>query len=745
MLSRRLGSLCPTRYKFVLHSFSHVLAPRPKDHRRMASQIHTLSFSHATESPFHTSIGHKKLPDEKIYTAKQIADFVLSVKDLTPDEVKQAQTLARKHGILDHRPVQNDVGDFDEIYSSGCILAIAHFYNKLADLKFKQADICETYEKCVRAVNSLTYLLQTPLDKTSRLPGPVKLSRGERWKLDRVWDISVCLLGAIKARCGFQRGFRVGDIPIVHDVHYRRAAKLALDRNNLHGRGRICQKALRLLTREDIEPFIQPYHLIEELGFSADIDDQNVTLDHRNCTEDSCEYDTDVKHKPPKEYHVLGCKECEKRKPPADSKDNFESIAMNGMPAVNVSRGCGPEEMWWVKADHRTLVVSHVWRDGIWGTRDDGIRTCAHNLLSKIARDNNCDSYWIDCATIPEEPDTRKNMIMRINKTFRDAGLVLCWDKKSATLGPEYAPMLLSLVVSAWHRRAWTLLEGNRGQLSRINFLRWTGKEETPYELFNLETALRSVFDNESNVPLWIRSTFVELLPYSGAALPMDAAGLLLSGRHASRTEDSQAIWGLLRPVEGNDKTDDFQYDDPYIYAKDGVDVAFISSNAERFRRNEATQSWRPGKTAVNVWARTAYGGIKATITGEKNGRRDLEGTWWAKEGEKWKQSVDWTKYKDVERIKRIEREEFEGFALICPILMGDPLSVPDGKHSSAPVSGFFRTNLVMECDRAIIITKRRGDEVWQWQGLVDMKKGKPLLFNTSETNEFVIGDSRLH
>lgn len=713
----------------------------------------TLNLSHSTESPFYTSLSNGERSHLEIYTAKQIADFILSITDLSPrdtdtDEEKlhrdqmldEAQSLARNHGLLEYWQIQDDARNFDEIYSSGCVLTIAHFYNVLPDLK--KEEIPQIYEKCVRAINSLTYFLRTPTDRPSRLPGPVKLSTGERFKLDRIWDISVCLLGAIKAFCGFEFGIRVGDIPIVHDVHYERACEKAYDRIYFGKDKRICLKALKLLTREEVEPFVQPYRLYMEFKNSPKVGSSDDHFKHKKCTDDMCYYDAiDYKDSWSESYHVPGCsKSCGKTMPSSDSLRDFDIIVMQDMPAIKAS--C-KDALEWVEASRKTLVVSHVWRDGIQGTRDDGINTCVHLLLAKIAEDQGCDSYWVDCAVIPGCKELREKMIERINWTFLQAGVVLCWDKGLATLGSDIPETLLSIIVSPWHRRAWTLLEGNRAPLGSINFLRWTYQTDKPYELFNLKSAVKSVFNVKSTVPLWIRSMLVELLPYSAAPLPMDAAGLLLSGRIASKGGDAEVVWNLLRPIEAIGRTTSFTHNDPYLYSDKQVDVAFISSNAERFKYERGTLCWRPGKTGADVWVRTAYGGIKAQIVNGEHETKHLKGRWWAKEGNECKKAIDWNKCDGFDWCQY--HSGFVGFALICPILMGDPVEVTVGKHSGKPMDGFFRTSIVMECKRAILITHDQKDKPWQWRGLVTMKDGEGLLFRPDEIREFVIGGSRLH
>lgn len=699
------------------------------------ANANSLPFLHAAESPYSTTVGQTIWPPTRgIYKAKEFADFILSMS-LSSEQLGIAISIARSHGLSRFRNIQAGVTDPDEIYSFGCVLAIAHFYKEMPSLN--RAEIEAAFDKCVRAANSLVYFLYASHDRASRIPGPPYLDMAERWKLDRAWDICICLLGAIKARCGFQRKFQFSGVPIVQPPHYHRAVARALEECSLNAGRLICPKSLKLLTRKEIAPFIQPRDLLEELDVAKHNENWFI---HKECTVEKCKFDSDHDDLANLSYHVPSCdKLCGTLRPPSHTIPEFDKIAQRGMPAVSVNAGINYNE-WWVMADNETLAVSHVWRDGVHGTRDDGLNICVHKLLVQIARSQNCKSYWIDCAVTPTEEETRRLMIGRINKTFHHAKVVLCWDKWFTTVPRDIKAMLLSLIVSPWNRRAWTLLEGNRACFSRMCFLQWVKND---FDLFPLEETILSAFLPQTNVPLWIQSALIELLPYSDSKMSIEAAGLLLTGRHATRPGDSETIWGLLRPVEAIADVTDLAFDDPYFYSGGKADVAFISSNAPRFQALHHSRCWRPGKTDANEWVRTAYGGIEAVI--EANGdTRKLSCRWWMKKGHDLRKYINWDSPlgKDALQILPKLRDKTTTstlFGLICPILKGDPRNpneAPSG-FTIDPVQGMFRSDIFMECSRAIVVTKGENDEYWQWQTIVELKES--LIFTTQEERYITI------
>lgn len=120
-------------------------------------------------------------------------------------------------------------------------------------------------------------------------------------------------------------------------------------------------------------------------------------------------------------------------------------------------------------ATDRTLAISHVWSHGQGGRPEDGFNECLHNRYSAIAADLGCDSYWIDAACIPSDKHLRSEAIKMIIPIFRDSKVTLICDKDimsidAKDLTTQLCETLVSvLLLSDWNIRAWTLLEGIKG------------------------------------------------------------------------------------------------------------------------------------------------------------------------------------------------------------------------------------------------------------------------------------------
>jgi hypothetical protein len=122
------------------------------------------------------------------------------------------------------------------------------------------------------------------------------------------------------------------------------------------------------------------------------------------------------------------------------------------------------------------MAISHVWSHGQGGRPEHGINLCLHQQYSSLAKACNSDSYWIDSACIPSEPQLRKEAIETINTVFTTSKVVLIIDMDLesidiSTPDIETLETLLSvLLVCDWNVRAWTMLEAVRGS-SNVNIL----------------------------------------------------------------------------------------------------------------------------------------------------------------------------------------------------------------------------------------------------------------------------------
>ena len=238
---------------------------------------------------------------------------------------------------------------------------------------------------------------------------------------------------------------------------------------------------------------------------------------------------------------------------------SYKSIT--GARAVSLKRN--PRSITYCEASEDTMAVSHVWSHGQGGRPSTGINRCLHDRYRKIAEREGCKSYWIDSVCIPEDHDLRKEAIGYINKTFIHSKVTLVCDKDLINLELNDAAddiellesVIATFLVCDWNVRAWTLLEGCRGN----HAARLLCKN-------NKTVSLRQIWARiylEGRIDLAVLSlSSRHLLPRSSDGdhdpLPkksVEDGGSLLSHRQASRDGDDIVIWTLLCDVQICEKT----------------------------------------------------------------------------------------------------------------------------------------------------------------------------------------------
>ncbi|KAK8090373.1 Ankyrin repeat-containing protein [Apiospora hydei] len=212
-----------------------------------------------------------------------------------------------------------------------------------------------------------------------------------------------------------------------------------------------------------------------------------------------------------------------------------------------------------------TMAISHVWSHGHGGRPSTGMNRCLHGRFSDIARRGGCDSYWIDTLSIPEDHTRRKEAIHHINNTFFQAKMVLVVDRDIMSMDiadgheengtvipytPDTIPIpllesiLATFLVCDWNVRAWTMLEAVKG-CRNLHLLCRHG------HTLSLQACLRRLVDEGSIDMATMLLVAQHLLPASrGTQQPpsrdLDAAGIALVYRHATRKGDELVIWSLL-------------------------------------------------------------------------------------------------------------------------------------------------------------------------------------------------------
>lgn len=278
-------------------------------------------------------------------------------------------------------------------------------------------------------------------------------------------------------------------------------------------------------------------------------------------------------------------------------------------------------------ASKRTMAISHVWSHGQGGRPEDqakggtGFNLCLHKRFSHIAQKNGCDSYWMDTPCIPQEHHLRAKAIQEINGIFWNSKLTLVCDKDIMKLDGDIScvegdislgegdiscveaaeRLLATLLVCDWNVRAWTLLEGVRGstdlhllckddKVVRVSEVLSAVYKYGDVELANLflsMTHLLPVAKLSQKEIDHTKSISKDPTPEVPKFSIVESSGLL-SGRHASRSEDEILIWSLFSGIPVCDKPVDF-----WGHVEQVIDTEYLLSDIPRVTSAKGL-SWAP-------------------------------------------------------------------------------------------------------------------------------------------------------
>ncbi|KAI9786678.1 MAG: hypothetical protein M1839_006229 [Geoglossum umbratile] len=230
--------------------------------------------------------------------------------------------------------------------------------------------------------------------------------------------------------------------------------------------------------------------------------------------------------------------------------DEASYRSIDGPTAASLDQKAG--KVHYTKASSLTMAISHVWSHGQGSRPHDGINSCLHRRYAKIAKKNGCTSYWIDSICIPESHDLRMEAIGFINRIFGESKITLVCDRDlmEVDIANPTLELLESILVTFyvcdWNVRAWTLLEGMKGNHAIHLLCKFNRTIPLLYILTRIHQA--------GCVDISVLSLMEQhLLPSSTDASrrrasrqSAEAAGTLLSHRHATREGDEIVIWSLL-------------------------------------------------------------------------------------------------------------------------------------------------------------------------------------------------------
>jgi hypothetical protein len=254
------------------------------------------------------------------------------------------------------------------------------------------------------------------------------------------------------------------------------------------------------------------------------------------------------------------------------------------------------------KVSNKTLAISHVWSHGQGGRPETGINRCLHARYVRIARNLDCDSYWIDTTCIPCEHELRKEAIKNINAVFVESRTTIICDRdlmdidaSELTLATKES-ILAAILVCDWNIRAWTFLEAMKARQA----IRILCKDD---ETMSLRDLIQDVYDHGRIDLVVLCQLAPHLLPVahygiprsnvgfknSLGDMPIEVGGTLLSYRPASRPGDDIVIWSLIfDPLKPS-------YDAEQFWRSrigSHVSTGFLLSSAARLRSKGL--SWAP-------------------------------------------------------------------------------------------------------------------------------------------------------
>ncbi|OQU94076.1 hypothetical protein CLAIMM_00488 [Cladophialophora immunda] len=214
------------------------------------------------------------------------------------------------------------------------------------------------------------------------------------------------------------------------------------------------------------------------------------------------------------------------------------------------------------QASPKTLSVSHVWAHGAGGRPDTGMNTCLHARLIQLARENDCDSYWMDTPCIPENHELRSEAIAHINRIFTMSRMTLIWDRDIMSIDicddsiETMETLLSTLLVCDWNVRSWTLLESMRAR-HNVHLLCKYNKiisfkecltrvhEKGAIAIANLFLTHQQLLPAQPPSP-FTKNPQGEIVRRRDGYISVEESICLLAYRHASRPGDSTVIMSLL-------------------------------------------------------------------------------------------------------------------------------------------------------------------------------------------------------
>jgi hypothetical protein len=226
----------------------------------------------------------------------------------------------------------------------------------------------------------------------------------------------------------------------------------------------------------EIAPLTEKFRYLQSLVFLSSIDRSELNRDHSKCTTALCnsfqinpaEYET---------KHVLtGCT-CSKVSIDVDTV--YRILQSGKIPLLSITDIDGNAQIEILPSGEGLsyVSISHVWADGLGDPHQNSLPNCQilrlgqllTSLSSEVSQssNNNADQklhLWIDTLCCPVRPEAARHLaISLLAQVYLEADHVLVLDagiQKQNRADLELYHAAISIFISSWTRRLWTLQEG---------------------------------------------------------------------------------------------------------------------------------------------------------------------------------------------------------------------------------------------------------------------------------------------
>ncbi|KAG8527694.1 uncharacterized protein KY384_007848 [Bacidia gigantensis] len=244
---------------------------------------------------------------------------------------------------------------------------------------------------------------------------------------------------------------------------------------------------------------------------------EKAEISHLQCTETECKPvaipstpGSNIDLQNPEPFH---CKECDRRtckEVQVNSRELNRIIKQGKIPLLRYRHEAGKIDLVEMNAscNKEYVIFSHVWADGYGNKNANAMNKCVldmfRNLFNDIKSENviqqshgrmeTPENFWIDTLAIPVETefdDQRKKAIRKMHDIYTNAKYTIVLDAglMSVDKGEGYIKPAMSITLSKWMTRLWTLQEAVLSKSLYFNFSDQVYSMDKLEKLFQQEDA----------------------------------------------------------------------------------------------------------------------------------------------------------------------------------------------------------------------------------------------------------------